>query len=39
VPGFAEIMESNLGAAIEPYRQMFEMDQSNPMARLFYRGS
>ena len=36
MPGFAEIMEGNLGAAIEPYRQMFEMDQSNPMARLFY---
>ena len=29
-------MEGNLEAAIEPYRQMFEMDQSNPMARLFF---
>lgn len=35
MPGFADIMEGNLAAAIEPYRQMFEMDQSNPMARLF----
>jgi TolB-like protein len=36
MPGFAEIMEGNLEAAIEPYRQMFEMDPLNPMARLFY---
>jgi non-specific serine/threonine protein kinase len=36
MPGFAEVMEGNLEAAIEPYRQMFEMDQSNPMARLFF---
>ena len=36
MPGFAEIMEGNLEAAIEPYRQMFEMDPSNPMARLFF---
>ncbi len=36
MPGFADIMEGNLEAAIEPYRQMFEMDQSNPMARLFF---
>lgn len=36
MPGFAEIMEGNLEAAIEPYRQMFEMDQANPMARLFF---
>jgi TolB-like protein len=36
MPGFAEIMEGNLEAAIDPYRQMFEMDHSNPMARLFF---
>lgn len=36
MPGFAEIMEGNLEAAIEPYRQMFDMDPSNPMARLFF---
>jgi non-specific serine/threonine protein kinase len=36
MPGFAEIMEGNLEAAIEPYRKMFEMDPSNPMARLFF---
>jgi hypothetical protein len=35
MPGFADIMEGNLEAAIDPYRQMFEMDRSNPMARLF----
>ena len=26
----------NLRAGVEPYRQMFEMDPDNPMARLFY---
>lgn len=36
MPGFVEVMEGNLGAAIEPYRQMFEMDRKNPMARLFF---
>jgi eukaryotic-like serine/threonine-protein kinase len=36
MPGFADIMEGNLEAAIDPYRQMFEMDQANPMARLFF---
>ena len=36
MPGFAAIMEGNLEAAIGPYRQMFEMDTSNPMARLFF---
>ena len=36
MPGFAEIMEGNFEAAINPYRQMFEMDPSNPMARLFF---
>jgi hypothetical protein len=34
--GFADIMEGHLEEAIDPYRQMFEMDQSNPMARLFF---
>ena len=36
MPGFAAIMEGNFEAAIDPYRQMFEMDRSNPMARLFF---
>jgi tetratricopeptide (TPR) repeat protein len=36
MPGFADIMEGHLEEAIDPYRQMFEMDQSNPMARLFF---
>jgi non-specific serine/threonine protein kinase len=36
MPGFAKIMEGNLEAAIDPYRQMFEMDPANPMARLFF---
>lgn len=36
MPGFADLMEGNLAAAVEPYRQMFEMDPGNPMGRLFY---
>jgi tetratricopeptide (TPR) repeat protein len=36
MPGFADIMEGNFAAAIDPYRQMFAMDESNPMARLFF---
>jgi len=36
MPGYAAIMEGDYAAAIEPYRQMFEMDPSNPMARLFF---
>ena len=36
MPGYADIMEGHLQEAIDPYRQMFEMDQSNPMARLFF---
>ena len=36
LPGFADVSEGNLQAAVEPYRQMFEMDPGNPMARLFY---
>jgi TolB-like protein len=36
MPGWADILEGNFAAALEPYRQMFEMDQGNPMARLFY---
>ncbi|HEY7498402.1 MAG TPA: tetratricopeptide repeat protein, partial [Vicinamibacterales bacterium] len=36
MPAFADAMEGNCSAAIEPYRQMFDMDPGNPMARLFY---
>lgn len=36
MPGFADIMEGHFEEAIDPYRQMFEMDQSNPMARVFF---
>ena len=36
MPGFADLMEGNLAAALGPYRQMFDMDPGNPMARLFY---
>jgi non-specific serine/threonine protein kinase len=36
MPAFADILEGRGAAAIEPYRQMFEMDRDNPMARLFY---
>ena len=39
VPGFADVSEGNLHSAVEPYRQMLEMDPGNPMARLFYLGS
>jgi tetratricopeptide (TPR) repeat protein len=38
MPGFADIMEGNFAAAVEPYRQMCEMDPGNPMGRLFYVG-
>ena len=36
MPAFADVMEGNFAAAVEPYRQMHEMDPGNPMARLFY---
>lgn len=36
LPGFADLLDGNFAAAVEPYRQMFEMDPANPMARLFY---
>jgi TolB-like protein len=36
LPGFADASEGNLRAAVEPYRQMFDMDPDNPMGRLFY---
>lgn len=36
MPAFADIMDGKFAAAVQPYRKMFEMDQSNPMARLFY---
>lgn len=36
MPGFADIMEGRFAAALDPYRQMFEMDLGNPMTRLFY---
>jgi TolB-like protein len=36
MPGFADIMEGRFEQAIEPYRQMYEMDRANPMAHLFY---
>jgi predicted Zn-dependent protease len=36
MPAFADIMQGKLAAAVAPYRQMFEMDPSNPMGRLFY---
>jgi tetratricopeptide (TPR) repeat protein len=36
VPGFADYMEGDVASALGPYRQMFEMDPGNPMARLFY---
>ncbi len=36
MPGYAAILGGNAEAAIDPYRQMFEMDPSNPLARLFF---
>jgi TolB-like protein len=36
LPGYADAMDGNLAAAVEPYRRMFEMDPGNPMGRLFY---
>lgn len=36
MPAFADLMEGRLAAAVRPYREMFEMDRTNPMARLFY---
>jgi TolB-like protein/thioredoxin-like negative regulator of GroEL len=36
MPGFADVMEGRFGRALRPYRQMFELDRANPLARLFY---
>jgi TolB-like protein/thioredoxin-like negative regulator of GroEL len=36
MPAFADAMDGNFAAVLDPYRQMFEMDPGNPMARLFY---
>ncbi len=36
MPAFADIMEGHFDQAIDPYRQMYEMDRTNPMAHLFY---
>jgi tetratricopeptide (TPR) repeat protein len=36
MPGFADLMEGRLELAVPPYREMYEMDPANPMARLFY---
>jgi len=36
MPAFADVMDGNRAAALEPYRQMCAMDPGNPMARLFY---
>jgi TolB-like protein len=36
LPGWANALEGDFAGAIEPYREMFEMDPGNPMARLFY---
>ena len=36
MPAFADAMEGKFASAVEPYRQMCDMDPGNPMARLFY---
>ena len=33
MPAFADIMEGRFDQAIEPYRQMYEMDRTNPILR------
>jgi TolB-like protein/thioredoxin-like negative regulator of GroEL len=36
MPAFADLMEGKFARALKPYRQMFELDPANPLARLFY---
>ncbi len=36
MPAFADVMEGKFARALKPYRQMFELDPANPLARLFY---
>ncbi len=36
LPGWADALEGRLDSAAEPYREMYEMDPGNPIARLFY---
>ena len=36
MPGWADLLDGDLAAALAPYRSMYEMDRGNPMARLFY---
>ena len=35
LPGWADSLEGKFEAAVGPYREMFEMDPGNPIARLF----
>lgn len=35
LPGWADALEGKFEEAVGPYREMFEMDPGNPMARLF----
>jgi TolB-like protein len=35
LPGWADSLEGKFDNAVGPYREMFEMDPGNPMARLF----
>ncbi len=35
LPGWADSLEGKFDEAVGPYREMFEMDPGNPMARLF----
>ena len=36
MPGWASVLDGDPGAALAPYRKMFEMDPGNPMGRLFH---
>lgn len=35
LPGWADALEGDFVAAVGPYREMYDMDPGNPMARLF----
>jgi TolB-like protein/thioredoxin-like negative regulator of GroEL len=35
LPGWADALDGNFGRAVGPYREMFDMDPYNPLARMF----
>ncbi|MDJ0907251.1 MAG: hypothetical protein QNJ00_06185 [Woeseiaceae bacterium] len=36
LPGWADALEGDFASAVDPYRDMYELDPGNPLARLFY---